>query len=30
MDGIGLERPGLNRGAARHYEPFLAPYLERP
>src|SRR5439155_16457547 len=31
VDGIRLDRPGLDFCTARHYyEPFLAPYLERP
>src|SRR6266550_3947964 len=30
VDGIRLDRPGLDISTAGHYEPFLAPYLERP
>src|SRR5678815_183927 len=30
VDGVRSELADLNLGAAGHYEPFLAPYLERP
>ena len=30
IDGIRLDLAYCDFGAARHYEPFLAPYLERP
>src|SRR5712691_784810 len=30
VNGIRLDRPGLDIGTTGHYEPFLAPYLERP
>src|SRR5205823_10939618 len=30
VDGVRLELADRNLGSARHYEPRLAPYLERP
>src|SRR5436305_9443750 len=30
VDGVGADLANLDLGAARHYEPLFAPYLERP
>src|SRR6185312_15987452 len=30
VDGVGLDRADLDIGTARHQEPRLAPYFERP